>query len=61
MQKRKKIKKYETNFFLVNAWFDEECKKVRRMWKESGKDNINLKAYKQILRNKKADFMVSRR
>ena len=41
--KRAKIKKSETN---VNAWFDEECKKARRMWKESNKDNIKLKAYK---------------
>ena len=31
------------------------------MWKESNKDNIKLKAYKQILRKKKVDFMVSRR
>ena len=59
--KREKIKKFKTNFFPVNAWFDEECKKARRMWKESDKDNIKLKAYKQILRNKKGDFMVSRR
>ena len=59
--KRAKIKKSETNCFPINAWFDEECKKARRMWKESGKDNINLKAYKQILRKKKVDFMVSRR
>jgi len=28
---------------------------------ESNKDNINLKAYKHILKNKKADFTVSRR
>ncbi|WP_208081115.1 hypothetical protein, partial [Bacteroides uniformis] len=38
--KRAKIKKSETNCFMVNAWFDEECKKARRMWKESYKDNI---------------------
>ena len=44
--KRTKIKKSETNFFPVNDWFDEECKKARRMWKESNKDNIKLKAYK---------------
>ena len=31
--KREKIKKFETNFFSVNAWFDEECKKARRTWK----------------------------
>ena len=43
-----------------NSWFDEECKKARRMWKESDKDNI-IKVYKQILRKKKIDFMVSRR
>jgi hypothetical protein len=59
--KREKIKKSETNCFLVNAWFDEECKQARRRWKESDKDNINLKAYQQIVRNKKVDFMVSRR
>jgi hypothetical protein len=43
--KRAKIKKSKTNFFPVNAWFDEECKKARRRWKESDKDNIKLKAY----------------
>ena len=47
--KRAKIKKFETNCFPVNAWFDEKCKKARRMWKESNKDNIKLKAYKQLL------------
>ena len=59
--KRAKIKKSKTNCFPVNAWFDEECKKARRRWKESDKDNIKLKAYQQIVRKKKADFMVSRR
>jgi hypothetical protein len=59
--KRAKIKKSETNCFPVNAWFDEECKKARRRWKDSDKDNINLKAYQQIVRKKKVDFMVSRR
>ena len=37
--KRTKIKKSETNYFPVNAWFDEKCKKAKRMWKESNKDN----------------------
>jgi hypothetical protein len=59
--KRAKIKKSKTNFFPVNAWFDEECKKARRRWKESDKDNIKLKAYQEIVRKKKGDFMVSRR
>ena len=59
--KREKIKKSETNRFPVNAWFDEECKNARRTWQESNKDNINLKAYKQILRNKRVDFMALRR
>jgi accessory colonization factor AcfC len=59
--KRAKNKKSETNCFPVNAWFDEECKKARRLWKESTKDNIKLKAYKQRVRKKKVDFMVSRR
>ena len=59
--KRTKIKKFETNCFLVNAWFDEECKKARRMWKESNKDNIKLKSYTHLLSKKKADFMVTRR
>jgi hypothetical protein len=59
--KREKIKKSETNCFPVNAWFDEECKKARRRWKESDKDNIKLKDYKKIVRKKKDDFMVSRR
>ena len=58
--KRAKINKSETNCFLVNAWFDKECKKAWRMWKESNKDNIKLKAYKQLLIKKKADFMVLR-
>ena len=60
-EKREKIKKYETNLFSVNAWFDEECKKARRRWKGSDTDNIKLKAYNQIVKKKKADFMVSRR
>lgn len=59
--KRAKIKKSETNCFPVNAWFDKECIKARRMWKELNKDNIKLKAYKKILRKKKANFLVSRR
>ena len=58
---REKIKKLETNCFQVNAWFDEECKKARRMWKGSNKDNVKLKSYKQLLSKKKANFMVSRR
>jgi hypothetical protein len=59
--KREKIKRSETNCFLVNDWFDEECKKARRRWRESHKDNIKLKAYKAIIKKKKVDFMVSRR
>ena len=59
--KRVKIKKCETNCFRVNAWFDGECKKARRMWKESNNDNIKLKAYKQLLSKKMVGFMVSRR
>jgi hypothetical protein len=59
--KRAKIKKSETNCFPVNAWFDEECKKARRKWKESDENNIKLKAYKHIVRKKKVDFMVSRK
>ena len=31
------------------------------MLKESNKDNIKLKTYKQLLSKKKVDFMVSRR
>jgi len=31
------------------------------MWKKSNKDNINLKTYKQLLRKKNIDLMVSRR
>lgn len=58
---KNKIKKSKTILFPVNAWFDEECKKARRMWKESNKDNIKLKSYKQLLSKKKAHFMVSRR
>jgi hypothetical protein len=56
-----KIKKSKTNCFPVNAWFDEECKKARRRWKESDKDKTKLKAYQQIVRKKKVDFMISRR
>ena len=44
--KRAKIKKSETNYFPVNAWFDEECKKAMRMSKESNNGNIKLKDYK---------------
>jgi hypothetical protein len=45
----------------MHARFDEECKKTRRRWKESNKDNIKVKAYKHIVRKKNVDFMVSRR
>jgi len=31
------------------------------MWKESNKDNIKLKSYKQLLSKKNTDFMVSKR
>ena len=31
------------------------------MWKESNKDNINLKVYKKLLNKKNADLMVSTR
>ena len=58
--KRAKIKKSKTNCFSVNAWFDKECEKERKMWKEPNKDNIKLKDYKQLLSKKKVDFMVSR-
>ena len=50
----------QTNCFPVNAWFDEECKKARTL-KESNQKETDFKAYKQILRKKKVDFMISRR
>ena len=59
--KRAKFKKSETNCFMVDVWFDKECKKARRMWKESNNDNIKLKSYKQLLSKKKTNFMFSRR
>jgi hypothetical protein len=33
--KREKNRKYETNFFMVNALFDEECKTTKKNLKES--------------------------
>ena len=59
--KRTKNRKRETNCFPVNAWFDEECKKARRRWRESNWKEKDLKSYKQIIRKKKIDFMVSKR
>ena len=44
--KRAKNRKRETNCFPVNAWFDEECKKARRRWKESNWKEKELKRYK---------------
>ena len=59
--KRAKNRKFETNCFPVNAWFDEECKTTKKTLKESSEKEIYIKAYKQIVRNKKFDFMISRR
>jgi hypothetical protein len=59
--KRAKNRKSKTNCFSVNAWFDEECKTTRKTLKESSHKEISLKAYKQIVRKKKVDFMISRR
>jgi hypothetical protein len=59
-----KIAKYwksETNCFPVNVWFDEECKTAKKTLKESSEKEINIKSYKQIVRKKKVDFMISRR
>jgi exonuclease III len=59
--KRAKNRKSETNCFPVNVWFDEECKTTRKTLKESSHKEISIKAYKQIVRKKKVDFMISRR
>jgi hypothetical protein len=59
--KRAKNRKSETNCFLVNVWFDEECKTTRKTLKESSHKEISIKTYKQIVRKKKVDFMISRR
>jgi hypothetical protein len=59
--KRAKNRKSETNCFPVNAWFDEEYKTTRKTLKESSHKETSLKAYKQIVRKKKVDFMISRR
>ena len=60
MQERKN-RKSETNCFPANAWFDKECKRARRNLRESNKTNLDIKAYKQILKNKKINFMFTRR
>jgi hypothetical protein len=59
--KRAKNRKSETNYFLVNVWFDEECKTTRKTLKELSHKEISIKTYKQIVRKKKTDFMISRR
>jgi hypothetical protein len=59
--KRAKNRKSETNCFPVNVWFDEECKTTRKTLKESSHKEINIKAYKKIVRKKNVDFMISRR
>jgi hypothetical protein len=59
--KREKNSKFETNCFTVNFWFDEECKTTWKNLKESSQKEINIKAYKKIVRNKKDYFMISRR
>jgi hypothetical protein len=59
--KRAKNRKSETSCFPVNVWFDEECKIARKTLTESSQKEINIKAYKQIVRKKKVDFMISRR
>ena len=45
----------------MNAWFDEECKMARRTLKKAGKEKMNLKLYKHILKRKKDEFMQTRR
>jgi hypothetical protein len=37
------------------------AKTARKNLKESSHKEINIKAYKQIVRKKKVDFMISRR
>ena len=60
MQKSKN-RKSESICFPVNAWFDEECKMERRTLKNAGKEKMNVKLYKQILKRKKDEFMQTRR
>ena len=59
--KRVKNRKSESNCFPVNAWFDEECKMSRRTLKKTGKEKMNVKLYKKILKSKKDEFMQTRR
>jgi hypothetical protein len=59
--KREKNRKSETNCFPVNVWFDENCKTTRKTLKDSSHKEISIKSYKQIVRKKKVDFMISRR
>ena len=59
--KREKNWKSESNCFPVNAWFDKECKMERRTLKKTGKEKMNVKLYKQILKRKKDEFMQTRR
>ena len=55
--KRAKNRKSESNCFPVNDLFDEECKMARRTLKKKGKEKMNVKLYKQILKRKKYEFM----
>jgi hypothetical protein len=59
--KRAKNRKYETNCFPLNVWFDEECKTSKKTLKESSQKEINIKAYNQMVSKKKVDFMISRK
>lgn len=59
--KRAKNRKSESICFPVNAWFDEECKMGRRTLKNAGKEKMNVKLYKHILKRKKDEFMRTRR
>ena len=54
--KRAKIKKSETNCFPVNAWFDEECKKARRMRKESNKVKHKAQSLQSVIKQEKGQF-----
>jgi len=58
--KRAKNRKSKSNCFLVNAWFDEECKMARKTLKKAGEEKMNVKLYKQVLKRKKDELMQTR-
>jgi hypothetical protein len=50
---RAKNKKKKVIQFPTNAWFDEECKVARKVNKQLGKEKVNTRLYKKMVKVKK--------